>query len=351
MNELKFEDPIFLIPGAVPSTVAGPRGFAFKYEDFTPEQLEALKAVNFIPALEILGNQVILSWTNDKGLPNPGPIDLKGRDMEMQISDGVLQWRVIGGAWVSLYDYKPAIGAEEGRATAEQERALSESGRVDIELLRVAAEGLRADAELARAQDTAAAILAAENVTSQAAIVVQDAMIAINEAIGATNDAIAAKEEAITAAAQASDAAGSANQAAALAFEMGALADQKAALADTSALNADVATLAANTAAVIANTASTITTTAMPALDIDMLSGFDFTKTIGANTAFTISNPVIKKPFRLIISGGTLVVPTFTGYNATWILGSLLADYNPAITNYLWCEIRSAGQIYIFWGA
>lgn len=91
-------------------------------------------------------------------------------------------------------------------------------------------------------------------------------------------------------------------------------------------------------------------TVAIPAYDIDMALGEDFTKTCAAASVFTISNPIIKKAFRLFITGGTLGTPLFTGYTSNWILGALPIDYNPAIENILICEIRSAGQIYLFWG-
>lgn len=92
-------------------------------------------------------------------------------------------------------------------------------------------------------------------------------------------------------------------------------------------------------------------TIAVPAYNIDMSAGEDFTKVCGAGSAFTISNPIIKKPFRLFLTGGTLAATLFTGYVSNWILTSLQSDYVPANNNVLWCEIRSAGQIYLFWGA
>ena len=98
-----------------------------------------------------------------------------------------------------------------------------------------------------------------------------------------------------------------------------------------------------------------VRTIALPAFDIVLKDGDDFTKLtgMGTNQAFTINSEglIIKKAFRLIITGGTLAVPTFTGYTVNWILTSLVTDYVPAKINYLICEIRSAGQIYCFWGA
>ena len=82
-----------------------------------------------------------------------------------------------------------------------------------------------------------------------------------------------------------------------------------------------------------------------------MSSGEDFTKTLGTNSAFTISNPIIKKPFRLILTGGTIATVMFTGYTVNWIALDLQTDYIPAQINYLYCEIRSTNQIYVFWGS
>jgi len=86
--------------------------------------------------------------------------------------------------------------------------------------------------------------------------------------------------------------------------------------------------------------------------NIDMSLYDDFEKLdCGANSQFTITNPILKKGFRMNLKGGTLQIPTFSGYTVNWILTSLVTDYVPAQNNYLWCEIRSAGQIYCFWGA
>ena len=117
-----------------------------------------------------------------------------------------------------------------------------------------------------------------------------------------------------------------------------------------------LATTQANTAA--SNYAQSIRTVVLSSFDIQMsdsngiCNGEEFTKLTGMSslTTFTISNPIIKKDFRLVMSGGALSVPTFAGYTVTWLYNSLVSDYNPAITNYLWCEIRSAGKIYCFWG-
>ena len=85
--------------------------------------------------------------------------------------------------------------------------------------------------------------------------------------------------------------------------------------------------------------------------NIDLAIKDIFTRTVGTNQQYAILNPILYKPFRLILTGGTLNATLFTGYTSNWILTSLQADYVPANTNYLWCEVRSAGQIYLFWGA
>ena len=85
--------------------------------------------------------------------------------------------------------------------------------------------------------------------------------------------------------------------------------------------------------------------------NIDLAIKDIFTRTVGANQQYTILNPILYKPFRLILTGGTLNATLFSGYTSNWILTSLQADYVPANTNYLWCEVRSAGQIFLFWGA
>lgn len=91
-------------------------------------------------------------------------------------------------------------------------------------------------------------------------------------------------------------------------------------------------------------------TLALSGYNIDMSLAEDFTKLInGAGSVFTISNPIIKKPFRLFISGGTLGTPLFTGYTATWKASTLQSDYNPAVVMVLCCEIRESGQITLFW--
>lgn len=69
----------------------GDKGDPFLYEDFTEEQLASLKGqdgtdgengATFIPNIDEEGN---LSWSNDKGLPNPEQVNLKGPQGEQGI--------------------------------------------------------------------------------------------------------------------------------------------------------------------------------------------------------------------------------------------------------------------------
>lgn len=87
------------------------------------------------------------------------------------------------------------------------------------------------------------------------------------------------------------------------------------------------------------------------ALDINTASADVFVKTLTGATSFTISNPILYKPFRITLTGGSLNATLFTGYTTNWILTSLITDYVNTVSNVLWCEVRSAGQVYCFWGA
>ena len=64
---------------------------------------------------------------------------------------------------------------------------------------------------------------------------------------------------------------------------------------------------------------------------------------------FTINNAIIKKKFRLFLNSGTLNTTPFTGYTATWMASTAITDYT-GVANVLYCEIRSAGTINLFWG-
>lgn len=94
-------------------------------------------------------------------------------------------------------------------------------------------------------------------------------------------------------------------------------------------------------------------TVALSAFDIVLKDGEDFTKLtgMGANQVFTLNNAgiVLKKSFRLFITGGSIPTQPFTGYTAIWILNSLNTDYVPASTNILVGEVRAAGTIHLFW--
>lgn len=99
----------------------------------------------------------------------------------------------------------------------------------------------------------------------------------------------------------------------------------------------------------IVESLTAVRTVNVAAYDVDMTLGEDFIKTLEASSAFTISNPIIKKPFRMFLTGGTIAATMFTGYTSTWIASTLQSDYNPAIVNILYCEIRESGQITLFW--
>lgn len=94
-----------------------------------------------------------------------------------------------------------------------------------------------------------------------------------------------------------------------------------------------------------------VRTVDLPAYEIDLELGEDFTKTCDTGSTFTIINPIIKKSFRLFLTGGTIAAPLFTGYTSTWVASTAIGDYNPLVVNVLVCEIRSAGEITLFWGA
>lgn len=69
----------------------------------------------FTPGMSAEG---ILSWTNDKGLPNPASVNIKGADglsVELRLSGTYLQWRPTGGAWQNLV----ALSAITGPAGAD----------------------------------------------------------------------------------------------------------------------------------------------------------------------------------------------------------------------------------------
>lgn len=93
------------------------------------------------------------------------------------------------------------------------------------------------------------------------------------------------------------------------------------------------------------------TTVVLAAYDVDMqASSRDYSKTCGSNSQFTISNPIVGKTFRMFLTGGTLNSDLFNGYTETWLASTLLTDYIPANINVLYCELRSAGVLTLFWG-
>ena len=72
----------------------------------------------FTPGMSAAG---VLSWTNDKGLPNPESVNIKGADgedglsVELRLSGAYLQWRPTGGTWQNLV----ALSAITGPAGAD----------------------------------------------------------------------------------------------------------------------------------------------------------------------------------------------------------------------------------------
>lgn len=90
-------------------------------------------------------------------------------------------------------------------------------------------------------------------------------------------------------------------------------------------------------------------TTALSDSTINLTAAEDFERTCGPDEQFSISNPVLKKPFRLKLTGGTLNSQVFLDYSIYWMSGQSIADYDPASENWLYCEIRDSGKIYLFW--
>lgn len=173
--------------------LAGLTGKAFKYEDFTPEQLESLKVKgdpfryeDFTPdqiaELQQPASDIATSVSNAEGL---------------------------------------RLSAEIIRNENEADRIEAEGLRAGAETSRQTAEGLRQQAELKRQSDTATAISNAENATDDA----NDAAILANEKAGlANNAALLANEKA-----------GLANDAALLANEKAGLANDAATAANNAA--------------------------------------------------------------------------------------------------------------------
>ena len=81
---------------------------------------------------------------------------------------------------------------------------------------------------------------------------------------------------------------------------------------------------------------------------LDFESGEDFTATAGTNHYWDVTNPIVHKPLRIKVTAGNLRADLFNGYTLNWIGGSSLADYNASIDNYLYVELRSNNEIYLF---
>jgi hypothetical protein len=79
----------------------------------------------FIPGMSAEG---VLSWTNDKGLPNPASVNIKGADglsVELRLSDAYLQWRPVGGAWQNLVALSAITGPAGENGTDGQNPTIS----------------------------------------------------------------------------------------------------------------------------------------------------------------------------------------------------------------------------------
>lgn len=88
----------------------GPKGEPFTYDDFTPEQLEALtgpQGATFTPSVSSDG---VISWTNDRGKENPssvsvrGPQGIQGETGPSGFSPVIAVSSIVGGHQVSITD-------------------------------------------------------------------------------------------------------------------------------------------------------------------------------------------------------------------------------------------------------
>jgi dGTP triphosphohydrolase len=122
-------------------------------------------------------------------------------------------------------------------------------------------------------------------------------------------------------------------------------------------INTNISDIAANTVIInskVSATAEKIYSTESRVIalgignNINILLAEDFEKNCTTNQSFSISNPILRKAFRLKLTGGNLIVSFFTGYTVHWIAGSSLEDYTSGLNNYLYCEIRSNGNVYCF---
>ena len=216
----------------------GDKGDAFVYDDFTPEQLEALK---------VKGD----AFTYDDFTPEQiaelqQPATDAAADAEevvARIEQDALAFQQAATTLINnkMSDVDTAEGlrntAEGLRATAEGTRQSNETARVNAESDRNAAEILRLSDETTRGQNEQ------ERITAEGLRVTAEVLRQTNTGTAITN-ANNAATNANTKAGLADTAANNANAKAILANDAATLANEKAGLANTAATNADNARLA-----------------------------------------------------------------------------------------------------------
>lgn len=100
------------------SVCAGLDGEAFTYDDFTPEQLAALTGpagTVFIPTVDEETGDI--SWSNDGGLDNPAPVNIKGPKGDAFEYDDFTEEQLAaltGPAGTPGKDNLPNVSAAEG---------------------------------------------------------------------------------------------------------------------------------------------------------------------------------------------------------------------------------------------
>lgn len=86
----------------------GDKGDAFTYEDFSDEQLDNLHGATFVPSVSDDG---VISWSNNKGLANPAPVDVSVGMTNITISIPTSAW-VNDSSISALYVYYADISHE-----------------------------------------------------------------------------------------------------------------------------------------------------------------------------------------------------------------------------------------------
>jgi leucine proline-enriched proteoglycan (leprecan) len=117
----------------------------------------SVDGATYTPAITETAEGLLLSWTNDRGFPNPDPVLLNEGIPQALVDIAELEGLIelAESARVSAENLR--VSAEQARVTAEGLRVTAESSRVDVEAARVIAEnarviaeGLRVSAEQAR---------------------------------------------------------------------------------------------------------------------------------------------------------------------------------------------------------